>query len=139
FFPRISLTGTAGTASASLSDLFSGGSGFWQFLPRIDLPIFNAGRNRANLKASEVEQKIAVARYEKAVQSAFRDVADVMARRSTLSQQLDAQRALVQAQQQYFELSQARFSRGADSYLAVLDAQRGLYAAQQNLISLRLK
>ena len=138
FFPRISLTGIAGTASASLSDLFSGGSGFWQFLPRIDLPIFNAGRNRANLEVSEVEQKIAVARYEKAVQSAFRDVADVMARRSTLNQQLDAQRALVQAQQQYFELSQARFSSGADSYLAVLDAQRGLYAAQQNLISLRL-
>lgn len=138
FFPRISLTAAAGTASSDLSDLFAAGSGFWQFLPRIDLPIFNAGRNRANLRVSEVQRDIAVAQYEKTIQTAFREVADALARRSTLSEQLQAQSDLVQALSQYYQLSQARFSSGADSYLAVLDAQRSLYAAQQNLISLRL-
>lgn len=138
FFPRISLTASAGTASSDLSELFAAGSGFWQFVPHIELPIFDAGRNRANLRVSEVQRDIAVAQYEKAIQTAFREVADVLASRSTLTEQLQAQSDLVQALDQYYRLSQARFNSGADSYLAVLDAQRSLYAAQQNLITLRL-
>ncbi len=138
FFPRITLTASAGTSSSSLSDLFDGGTGFWQFIPRIDIPIFNAGRNRANLRVAEVDQEIAVADYEKAIQTAFREVADALARRSTLDEQLKAQTALVEATREYYDLSEARFNSGVDSYLTVLDAQRSLYAAQQALISLRL-
>lgn len=121
-----------------MSDLFDGGTGFWQFIPRIDIPIFNAGRNRANLRVAEVDQEIAVADYEKAIQTAFREVADALARRSTLDEQLKAQTALVEATREYYDLSEARFNSGVDSYLTVLDAQRSLYAAQQALISLRL-
>lgn len=137
FFPRISLTASAGTASNDLSNLFAAGSGFWQFIPRIELPIFDAGRNSAALRVSEVQRDIALAQYEKSIQTAFREVADVLASRSTLTEQLQAQSDLVQALDQYYQLSQARFNSGADSYLAVLDAQRSLYAAQQDLITLR--
>lgn len=138
YFPRITLTASAGSASASLTDLFDGGSGFWQLLPRISLPIFNGGRLDAQLAVSETEQKIALSEYEKAIQTAFREVSDVLARRSTLGEQLDAQRDLVDATLDYHRLSEARFNRGVDSYLAVLDAQRSLYTAQQDLIRLRL-
>ncbi|RTZ47960.1 AdeC/AdeK/OprM family multidrug efflux complex outer membrane factor [Candidimonas sp. SYP-B2681] len=138
FFPSISLTASAGTASSALSGLFDGGSGFWNFIPQINLPIFEGGRNRANLRVSEVDRDIALAQYEKAIQNAFREVADGLAQRGTIDEQLNAQMALVDASADNHALSDARFRSGVDSYLNVLDAQRSLYAAQQDLITLRL-
>ncbi|MCQ9617460.1 AdeC/AdeK/OprM family multidrug efflux complex outer membrane factor [Paenalcaligenes niemegkensis] len=138
FFPRISLTASAGTSSSALSGLFEGGSGTWSFMPQLYLPIFEGGRNRANLEVSQVDRDIAQARYEKAIQSAFREVADSLAQRGTLDEQLDAQNALVEASADRQSLSDARYRQGVDSYLNVLDAERSLYAAQQDLISLRL-
>lgn len=138
FFPSISLTASAGTTSSALSGLFDGGTGFWSFVPQLNLPIFEGGRNRANLKVSEIDRDIALAQYEKAIQSAFREVADGLAEQDTLDEQLAAQTALVEATTDYHVLSEARFRRGVDSYLNVLDAQRSLYTAQQGLITLRL-
>ncbi|HWL27578.1 MAG TPA: AdeC/AdeK/OprM family multidrug efflux complex outer membrane factor [Burkholderiaceae bacterium] len=138
FFPRIALTASAGTASNALGSLFDGGTGFWSFLPQLDLPIFDGGRNRANLKISEADRDIALAEYEKSVQVAFREVADALAERGTLGEQLDAQRDLVDASEHNKALADARYRSGVDSYLNVLDAQRNLYAAQQELITLRL-
>lgn len=138
FFPRIALTASAGVASRSLSDLFQGSSRTWSFVPQVSLPIFDAGRNRANLDASKVERDIALAQYELSIQSAFREVSDALAARGTFGDQLSAQQALVDATGETYRLSQARYRSGVDSYLAVLDAQRSLYAAQQSLITLRL-
>jgi multidrug efflux system outer membrane protein len=139
FFPRIALTASAGTASSALGSLFDGGTGFWNFMPQLDLPIFDGGRNRANLKVSETNRDIAMAEYEKSIQVAFREVADVLADRGTLGEQLDAQRDLVEASEHNRTLADARYRSGVDSYLNVLDAERNLYAAQQDLISLRLR
>ena len=138
FFPSITLTASVGVASNQLSGLFDGGNGTWSFAPQIRLPIFDAGRNRANLRVAETAQGTAVAQYEKAVQTAFREVADALAERATLAERLDAQRSLVDATQRALELSGARYRLGADNYLTVLDAQRSLYAAQQAQISLHL-
>jgi multidrug efflux system outer membrane protein len=138
FFPRITLTGSAGSASTQLDGLFDGGSRAWSFVPQITLPIFTGGANRANLAAAKVDREIALARYEKAIQVAFREVADALAQRATLSEQFAAQQALVEALADALKLAQARFERGVDSYLQVLDAQRQLYAAQQGLVALRL-
>ncbi|HEY9281530.1 MAG TPA: AdeC/AdeK/OprM family multidrug efflux complex outer membrane factor [Eoetvoesiella sp.] len=138
FFPRISLTASAGTTSSALSNLFDGGTGFWSFMPQLHLPVFEGGRNRANLRVSQVDRDIAQAQYEKAIQNAFREVADSLAQRGTLDEQLAAQTALVEASGENYRLSDARYRRGIDSFLNVLDAQRSLYAAQQNLITLRL-
>ena len=137
-FPSITLTAAAGTQSSSLGDLFSPGSGAWSFAPRIDLAIFDGGRRRANVQLTEAQQAIEVANYEKTLQVAFREVADALAERSTLAEQLDAQRSLTEATQRSYTLSDALFKNGASSYLAVLDAQRQLYAARQASISLRL-
>lgn len=138
FFPRISLTASAGVASSSLSDLFQGSARAWIFVPQVSLPIFDADRNRANLEVSKTQRDIALAQYELAIQSAFREVADALAARGTFDEQLAAQQALVDATDETYRLSQARYRSGVDSYLAVLDAQRSLYAAQQSLITLRL-
>ncbi|WP_445937640.1 efflux transporter outer membrane subunit, partial [Pseudomonas sp.] len=138
FFPRSSLTAGAGSSSAALSGLFSGGSGVWNFAPSISLPIFDAGANRANLQVAERERDIQLATYEKTLQGAFREVADVLAERGTLRQRMEAQRALTEATARSQQLSQALYRNGASSYLEALDAQRELYAAQQNLISLQL-
>ncbi len=138
FFPSITLTASVGTASNALSGLFGTGNGTWTFAPQIRLPIFDAGRNQANLRVAEVAQGTALAQYEKAIQTAFREVADTLAERATLDERLDAQRSLVQASQRALDLSDARFRLGADNYLAVLDAQRSLYAAQQAQIALQL-
>jgi multidrug efflux system outer membrane protein len=138
FYPRISLTADAGTSSSALSGLFKGGSGSWTFAPQISLPIFDGGSNRANLELARVDRDIDVAQYEKAIQTAFREVADGLARRDTLQSQLDAQTALVQASAESYRLSQARFRSGTDSYLQLLDSQRSLYSAQQNLIGTQL-
>jgi multidrug efflux system outer membrane protein len=138
FFPRITLVSSAGFGSNELASLFTGSSFAWSFAPQIVLPIFDAGSNRANLKVAEVDRDIAVAQYEKAIQVAFREVADALAQRGTIYDQLAAQKSLTDATGESYRLSQARYVKGIDSYLNVLDSQRSLYSAQQNLISVRL-
>ena len=138
FYPRISLTATAGGSSAELSSLFKSGSSAWSFIPQISLPIFDGGSNRANLDSAKAGRDIALAQYEKSIQTAFREVADALAQRGSIGDQLDAQRSLVEASGEALKLSEARFSRGVDSYLEVLDAQRSWYSARQTLIATRL-
>ncbi len=134
FFPRILLTGSAGAASAKLTDLFAGPSGTWSFSPQITVPIFDVGSTRAKLDASKVGKRIEIANYEKAIQTAFREVADALAVRSILDEKLKAQERLLGALQKRFELTDARYRQGVDSYVEVLLAQQDLYAAQQNLL-----
>ncbi len=134
FFPSISLTAGAGTASRELDGLFDGGSGVWSFMPQINLPIFTAGRLSANLDYRKVVKDINVAQYEKSIQEAFREVSDGLAAHGTFGEQLQAQRDLVDNNQQYYQLANQRYDEGVDNYLAVLDAQRELFAAQQQLI-----
>lgn len=138
FFPTISLTTTIGTASTELDGLFGPGSRIWTFVPQISLPIFNAGRNRSNLEIGEKNQQILLAQYEKTVQTAFREVADVLVQREGLQAQLEAQQSLNGAAAEAFRLADARFKNGVDSYLVVLDAQRTLYTAEQTLVTLQL-
>lgn len=138
FFPRITLVSSVGFGSGELANLFKGDSFAWSFSPQITLPIFDAGANRANLKVAEVDRDIAVAQYEKAIQIAFREVADAFAQRGTIDDQLAAQQSLTDATGESYRLSQARYEKGVDSYLNVLDSQRSLYGAQQNLIGVRL-
>jgi len=138
FFPKITLVSNVGFGSEDLAGLFKPGSFAWKFAPQITLPIFNGGSNRANLTVAEVDRDIAVARYEKAIQTAFREVADALAQRGTIDEQLNAQQSLTDATGESYRLSQARFDKGVDSYLAVLDSQRSLYGAQQNLIGTRI-
>lgn len=138
FFPSMSLTASTGSSSSSLSRLFDAGTRAWSFVPTLTLPIFNAGRNRANLDMAKANRDIEVARYEKSIQSAFREVSDALAQRDTLGRQLQAQQALVDATADSYRLSQACFERGIDSYLQALDAQRSLYSAQQTLINTQL-
>ncbi|MFZ4823994.1 MULTISPECIES: efflux transporter outer membrane subunit [Pseudomonas] len=138
FFPSITLTAAAGTASSELDGLFEGGSGLWSFMPQINLPIFTAGRLRGNLDYGNVVKEVNVAEYEKSIQTAFREVADGLAARGTFDQQLQAQRDLVDNNQAYYRLAYQRYDEGVDNYLAVLDAQRELFAAQQQLLDDRL-
>lgn len=135
FFPTISLTGSAGLASRSLSDLFKSGSGLaWSFVPQVAIPIFEGGRNIANLGISQTTRDIRVAEYEKSIQVAFREVSDQLAARGTYTDQLKAQNALAQSARDAYTLSQARYKQGIENYLNVLDAQRSLYTAQQQEI-----
>jgi multidrug efflux system outer membrane protein len=138
FFPSIRLTGAVGTASDELSGLFSGGSFVWSFLPRIDVPIFQGGRLTANLGVSKADRDIALARYEKSIQAGFREVADALVSSRALAAQRAALEAQVAAATQAEDLSRARYDAGADSFLALLDAQRTLYSAQQALVATRL-
>jgi multidrug efflux system outer membrane protein len=137
FFPRISLTAAVGTGSGDLSGLFKSGSGTWSYAPQIVMPVFDA-RTWSAHKAANVQREIAVTQYEKAIQSAFREVADALAIRGTVDQQVEAQQSLVHAVAETYRLSNSRYNMGIDSYLSVLDAQRSLYAAQQGLVSLQL-
>jgi len=134
FFPRILLTGSAGTASAKLTDLFSGPARTWSFSPQINVPIFDLGGNRAKLEVAKVDKRIEIAHYEKAIQTAFREVADSLAIRSILDEKLTAQELLLNAEQRRFDLTTARYQQGVDSYVDVLLAQEDLYAAQQELL-----
>lgn len=137
FFPRISLTGAFGFASDDLGGLFSsGGANAWSFVPQITMPIFESGRNIANLDLADVRKNIAVANYERTIQSAFREVSDELDARRTLGAQLEAQTRLAAAAQSAYNVSDARYKEGIDNYLAVLDAQRSLYAAQQGKIDI---
>jgi outer membrane protein, multidrug efflux system len=137
FFPRITLTTSIGTTSDQLSGLFSSGSDTWSFIPRIAIPIFDA-RTRPAYDVAKVDREILLAQYEKAIQVAFREVADALAQRGTLGDQMAAQQSLVEATAESYRLSDLRYKSGIDSYLSVLDAQRSLYGAQQGLISVRL-
>jgi multidrug efflux system outer membrane protein len=137
FFPRISLTTAIGTASAELSGLFKAGSGVWSFAPQIVLPIFDA-RTWSAYDVTKIDREIAVAQYEKAIQTAFKEVADALAVQGTVNGQIAAQQSLVDAFAETYRLSNMRYTKGIDSYLSVLDAQRSVYAAQRGLIVLHL-
>ena len=139
FFPRISLTGSLGRVSGDLDGLFgSGGSKAWSFGPSITLPIFDMGRNQANLDAARAGREIAVAQYEKSIQSAFREVADALAGRATLADQLSALQAQAAAERDRFRLADLRYRNGIANYLDLLDAQRSLFAIEQALAQVRL-
>jgi len=137
FFPRITLTGLVGSVSSELSGLFKSGSFGWSFQPQATLPIFDAGRNKANLDSVKVGREIALAQYEKAIQTAFREVSDSLAGRATLGEQARAQRAQADAEQARYRLADLRYRNGAASYLDVLDAQRSLFTAQQAVVQVQ--
>ncbi|HEV59063.1 MAG TPA: efflux transporter outer membrane subunit [Phycisphaerales bacterium] len=137
FFPRIGLTTAIGTASDELSGLFESGTGTWNFTPQIAMPIFDS-RVWAAHRVSETLRDMALTRYEKTIQTAFREVADVLAVRGTVADQVAAQASVVKSAQTVYDLSLDRYRHGIDSYLNVLDAQRSFYGAQQALISLQL-
>lgn len=137
-FPAITLTASVGAGSRELDALFGNGTGTWSFMPQVRLPIFDGGRLRAGVAVAQSQERVAIAQYEKTVQTAFKEVADALADRAQWGARLGAQTGMVHATQKAFDLSQARFQAGVDNYLTVLDAQRSLYAAQQTLIALRL-
>ncbi|MCR6481089.1 efflux transporter outer membrane subunit [Variovorax sp. ZS18.2.2] len=138
FFPRVSLTSGIGTASSEFSGLFDRGSKAWSFAPTVTLPIFDAGRNWATLQSSKAGREIAVAQYEKSIQTAFREVADALAGRATLGEEVRAQRAQATAEAVRFKLSDLRYRNGIASALDLLDAQRSLFTAQQLAVNARL-
>ncbi len=137
FFPRIALTASAGTASREIDGLFKSGSDAWSFTPSISLPIFDYGRNSSNLDLAAVRKNIAVADYERTVQQAFREVADLLVARDQLAEQLKAVEAQERSQQRAADIAQARYRQGVGSFLEVLDAQRQLFTVQQSLIQVR--
>ncbi|PPU79419.1 RND transporter [Xanthomonas hortorum pv. hederae] len=137
FFPRIALTGSYGSASSELDGLFESGSRAWTFAPTLSLPIFDGGRRRAELDLAEVRRDIAIAEYEKSVQTAFREVADALAARRWLGEQRDVQRVALAAATERARLAQLRYDNGSATYLEVLDAQRDLLAAEQQLVQAR--
>ena len=137
FFPRLSLSTSAGFLSPGLRNLFDGGQHVWSFAPQINIPLFQGGRLRAELRLAEVRKSSAVAEYERAIQIAFREVADGLAGRETFSRQIDAQARVVASAERRADLSGLRYRAGVDGRLELLDAQRQLYAAQQALLDLR--
>lgn len=138
FFPSLSLTASTGLASTELSNLFSDGASIWSVGSGLVLPIFNGGANVANLAYANAQRDLFVSQYELAIQTAFREVADALAIRGTIQEQLDAQRALVDAAADSYQLAEARYTKGVDSFLDTLDAQRTLYNAEKSLVSARL-
>lgn len=135
-FPTISLTGSAGYASTDLSDLFKSGAFVWSLGPSLDIPLWDWGTRKANVKISETDQEIALSDYEKSIQVAFREVNDALATRQNIGERLAAQRRLVDATNTTYKLSNARFRAGIDSFLTVLDAQRSSYSSEQGLLLL---
>ncbi|WP_057402512.1 efflux transporter outer membrane subunit [Pseudomonas amygdali] len=138
FFPSITLTASAGSFSTSLSGLFKSGTGAWSFAPSISVPIFDGGSNRATLDSAKVENQIQIQTYQQTIQTAFKEVADALAVRSTLDERLAAQQAYTDASRKSYELADALYRGGSQSYLEALESQRSLYSAEQDLISLRL-
>ncbi|MGH8718791.1 MAG: efflux transporter outer membrane subunit, partial [Burkholderiales bacterium] len=137
FFPTITLTGGFGTASDELSGLFSSGSRTWNFLPQLVLPIFDGGRRQSNLDLAEARKVRTIAEYERAIQQAFREVADSLASREKLAEQLAALQENEQTQSERLRLAQMRYDAGVSNYLEVLDAQRELFTTQQNVVQVR--
>jgi NodT family efflux transporter outer membrane factor (OMF) lipoprotein len=138
YFPRISLTGTGGSASSELSGLFKSGSYGWTFAPQAILPLFDFGARRAGVESARAGRDVAVAQYEKSIQTAFREVADALAGQATFSEQVRAQQATAESESQRFKLSDLRYRSGTASYLDLLDAQRSLFVAQQSAIEANL-
>ncbi|MHA6767822.1 efflux transporter outer membrane subunit [Sphingobium ummariense] len=138
FFPTISLTAAFGTLSLGLSNLFGSGSDYWSVAPSARLPIFDFGRNAGNLRYARATYDAMVATYEKSVQTGFREVADALARRGTMTAQLEAQTSLRDSAQTAYRLSEARFRAGIDPFLTTLDSQRALYTAEQSLLATRV-
>ena len=139
FFPSIRLTGALGALSADAGQLFSDGNGFWQFMPQINVPLFDQGRNQAQLAVSETDWQIAVARYEQSIQNAFREVTDALILRQHIVQQMAAEARLVDTHTRNYRLAAIRYDAGIDGYFNVLDAQRNLYTAQQSYLATRLQ
>ncbi|MES2677340.1 MAG: efflux transporter outer membrane subunit [Pseudomonadota bacterium] len=137
FFPTISLVGSAGYASSDLSNLFSSSSAAWSFTPQVSLPIFQGGKNKANLNYAKISKNIYIAKYEKAIQTAFREVADQLAAQKNLDQQMQAETNLADAANQAYTISNARYREGIDSFLNVADAQKQLFLAEQSKINLQ--
>ncbi|KPN87746.1 efflux transporter outer membrane subunit [Pseudomonas nunensis] len=138
FFPNISLTASAGSASSELDQLFAGGQGAWTFIPSVSLPIFNWGRNQANLDVAKVNTSIEVANYQKVIQVAFREVSDALVARASLDAQLKAESLLVEANERSYRMAENRYEEGVDTYLNSLDAQRSLYNVQQAVVQTKL-
>jgi multidrug efflux system outer membrane protein len=138
FFPTISITTSAGLASSEFSSLFDGHAGTWLFSPTITLPIFNAGKLQAELDAAKIEKDIYIARYEKTIQTAYQEVADALSFTIGYQKQLTAQKANLEANEEYFLRARDRYQAGIDSYLTLLDAQRSLYSAKQNCLTVQL-
>jgi multidrug efflux system outer membrane protein len=138
FFPSVQLTAFDGTASTEFSNLFGADTSQWSFAPQITVPIFNAGRNQANLDAAEIQKRIEIANYEDTIQIAFKEVADALAVRASIDQRIGQQQQRVTANERRSELSMQRFQGGIDSYLPVLLAQQSLFAAQQELVQAQL-
>ncbi len=138
FFPSVTLTGNGGTTSGSIGKLFAAGTAAWLFEPNISVPIFDAGQNFANLDYAKVEKRVEIADYEKAIQSAFHDVADALAARATYTRQITFEQQLVDADARDYTLSKMRFDAGVDNYLTVLVAQSSLFSAQISLVALKL-
>ncbi|MFZ3087208.1 MAG: efflux transporter outer membrane subunit [Methylotenera sp.] len=137
FFPRIALTGSLGLASRELNALFSGGNGAWSFLPSVTLPLFDGGRNQANLDLALARRNLAITDYERSVQIAFREVADALADQHWLAEQIQAQRASLNSQRERSRIAGLRYQYGASTYLEVLDAERELFAVEQALVQTR--
>ena len=134
FFPTITLTGSIGSSSSQLTQLFSSGTGVWSFSPQITVPIFTGGKNRADLDAAKIDTRIEVANYQKAIQTAFREVADALVAIETYAAQIDAEAVAINAQQRRYNLANVRYRQGEDTYLNVLSAQQDLYSAQQGML-----
>ncbi|WP_176202773.1 TolC family protein, partial [Salmonella enterica] len=136
FFPSITLTSGLSASSTELSSLFTPASGMWNFIPKIDIPIFNAGRNKANLKLAEIRQQQSVVNYEQKIQAAFKEVADTLALRDSINQQLEAQQRYLDSLQITLQRARGLYSSGAVSYIEVLDAERSLFTTQQAILDL---
>lgn len=136
FFPKVTLTGSGGVSSSALSSLFSGGAGVWSFAPSVSLPLFDGGANQASLGYAKAQKQGYIASYEKAIQTAFKEVADALARKGTIDEALAAQRDYVAAAERSYRLADSRYREGVDTYLNMLEGQRTLYSAQQGLITL---
>ena len=134
FFPSVKFTGSIGTTSSEFEQLFGSGTGVWSFSPQVTVPIFTGGQNRADLDSANVSVRIEVANYQKAIQTSFREVADALVATGSYASQIQAQAALIAAQQKRFELADVRYRQGEDSYLNVLSAQQDLYSAQRGRI-----
>jgi multidrug efflux system outer membrane protein len=138
FFPTVSLTTSAGVISSDLGDLFDGGSGSWLFSPSISVPIFTAGKLQAELDVAKIRKELYVVRYEKVIQTAFREVSDALVAGETYEEQMLAQKANLKANEEYYNHARNRYQQGVDSFLTLLDAQRSLYSSRQNFLTLRL-
>lgn len=136
FFPSITLTSSVSSSSSDLSSLFNAASGMWNFVPKIDIPIFNAGRNQSNLDTAEIRQQQSVVNYEQKIQNAFKEVADALVLRQSIADQISGQQRYLDSLQITLQRARALYQNGAVSYIEVLDAERSLFATRQSLLDL---